>query len=186
MRRYHLRPPRFLNVSGMCTVIVAPSAETAARFTLPPSCCPPIPDQPGEPIRPEPELDAVHPHIDPLDQQLDDPRLLGGEQLVRQRIELGKRRPDFVLGKVVLLAPRRAPNAHDSPSSRPACIWVFYRVSTSLRGPRGRSMPGLLSLTRSSFIGCDTDHPGPMIRLDEVRAGRGNRGVGQLQPAVLT
>jgi hypothetical protein len=39
----------------------------------------------------------LHPHIDPLDQQLHDPRLLGREQLIPQRIDLGKRRPDFVL-----------------------------------------------------------------------------------------
>ena len=36
------RPPRFLNVSGMWTVIVSPSAETVARVTPPPSCCPPL------------------------------------------------------------------------------------------------------------------------------------------------
>ena len=41
-----------------------------------------FPHQPGEPIRPQPDLDAVHPHINPLDQKLHDPRLLGGEQLV--------------------------------------------------------------------------------------------------------
>ncbi len=30
----------------------------------------------------------MHPHIDPLDQQLHDPRLLGREQLIPQRVEL--------------------------------------------------------------------------------------------------
>jgi len=37
------RPPRFLNVSGMWTVIVSPSAETVARVTPRPSCCRPPP-----------------------------------------------------------------------------------------------------------------------------------------------
>ena len=51
----------------------------------------------------------MHPHIDPLDQQLHDPRLLGREQLVPQRIELEQRLPRLVLGDVVLLGPRCAP-----------------------------------------------------------------------------
>ena len=36
------RPPRFVNVSGMWTVIVSPSAETVARVTPPPSGRPAI------------------------------------------------------------------------------------------------------------------------------------------------
>ena len=54
-----------------------------------------------------------HPHVDPLDQQLHDPRLLGREQLVPQRVELQQRLPHLVLGDVVLLGPRRAPRADD-------------------------------------------------------------------------
>ena len=50
-------------------VIVSPSADTVARVTPPSSCCPPLAHQPGEPVRPQPDLDAVHPHVDPLDQQ---------------------------------------------------------------------------------------------------------------------
>ena len=37
------RPPRFLNVIGMWTVIVSPSVETVARVTLLPSCRPQLP-----------------------------------------------------------------------------------------------------------------------------------------------
>jgi hypothetical protein len=77
----------------MWTVIVCASAETVARVTLPPSCgqrfCAPA----RRSRRPQPDLRAVHPHIDPLDQQLHDPRLLGREELVPQRIELGERSP---------------------------------------------------------------------------------------------
>ena len=107
------RPPRFLNVIGMCTVIVSPSAETAARLLVPPPVARHFPHQAGQPVRPKPDLHAVHPHLDPLDQQLHDPRLLGREQLVPQRVELQQRLPRLVLGDVVLLGPRRAPRADD-------------------------------------------------------------------------
>ena len=60
-----------------------------------------------------PNFHAVHPHVDPLDQQLHDPRLLSGEQLVPKWIELRERLPDLVLGDVVLLGPCRAPRADE-------------------------------------------------------------------------
>jgi hypothetical protein len=71
------------------------------------------PHQPGDPVRPQPDLDAVPPHVDPLDQQLHGPRLLGREQLVPQRIELQQHLPRRVLGDVVRLGSRRAPRADD-------------------------------------------------------------------------
>ena len=37
----------------------------------------------------------MHPHVDPLDQKLHDPRLLGRKELVPQRRELGERVPCF-------------------------------------------------------------------------------------------
>jgi hypothetical protein len=55
----------------------------------------------------------VHPHVDPLDQQLHDPRLLGREQLIPQRVELRQRLARFVLGDVVLLGAGGAPRADD-------------------------------------------------------------------------
>ena len=51
--------------------------------------------------------------IHPLDQQLHDPRLLGGKELAPQRVELGERLPRLVLGDVVLLGPRGAPRPDD-------------------------------------------------------------------------
>ena len=42
-------------------------------------------------------------HIDPLDQQLDDARLLGREQLVPQRIEADQRLADLRLGDAAVL-----------------------------------------------------------------------------------
>jgi hypothetical protein len=63
-----LRPPRFLNVNGMWTVIVSPSAETVARVMRLPSAAHDFSHEPGEPVRPQPDFHAVRPHIDPLDQ----------------------------------------------------------------------------------------------------------------------
>ncbi len=94
------RPPRFRNVIGMCTVIVSLSAETVARVTplplaarvtpLPlaarvtplPLAARHFPHQLGEAVRPQADVHALHPHVDPLDQQLHDPRLLGWEEFV--------------------------------------------------------------------------------------------------------
>jgi hypothetical protein len=55
----------------------------------------------------------MRPYIHPRDEQLDDPRLLGREQLVPQRVELQQRFPRLGLGDGVVLGPRRAPGAHD-------------------------------------------------------------------------
>ena len=52
------RPPRFLNVRGMWTVIVSPSAETVARVMPLPSCRPPLPGPTRRARRPQPDLDA--------------------------------------------------------------------------------------------------------------------------------
>ena len=41
-------------------------------------------------------------YVDPLDQELDDPRLLGGEQLVPDRGEAGEQAGDLALGDLVL------------------------------------------------------------------------------------
>ena len=80
-------------------VIVSPvRRHNRPLHTLQPPAARHFPHQPGEPVRPQPDLDAVHPHVDPLDQQLHDPRLRGREQLVPQRVELGERRPRLVLG----------------------------------------------------------------------------------------
>jgi hypothetical protein len=59
-------------------VIVSPSAETVARVMPLPSGVRNLAHQPTEPVRPQPDLHVVHPHVDPLDQRLIDPRLLAG------------------------------------------------------------------------------------------------------------
>jgi len=47
----------------------------------------PSSDYVPEPQRPQPQFDPIQLQVDRLNQQLDDARLLGGEQLVPQRIE---------------------------------------------------------------------------------------------------
>jgi hypothetical protein len=49
-------------------------------------------------------------HVDPLNEQLDDPRLFGGEQLVPDRGEVGEQDGDLAFGDaVVALSLRRRP-----------------------------------------------------------------------------
>ena len=47
-------------------------------------------EQAGQPFGPEPNLEPVPEHVHPLDQEPDDPRLLGGEQLIPDRAEVGE------------------------------------------------------------------------------------------------
>lgn len=51
---------------------------------------PQLPDNAGEPLGPDAHLERVLLNIDPLDEELDDPRLLGREQLVPDRGEVGE------------------------------------------------------------------------------------------------
>ena len=107
------RPPRFVNVSGMWTVIVSPSAEIVARVTLLPSCCPP-PHTPARRARsaatgPRRRAAARRP-VRPAAARSAPAR---PGKLVPQRIELRERLPRLDLGEVVLLGPGRTPRADD-------------------------------------------------------------------------
>jgi hypothetical protein len=51
-------------------------------------------------------------HVEPLDEQLYDARLLGREQLVPQRVEALQRLAHLGLGQVRCLGPCRGPGAH--------------------------------------------------------------------------
>jgi hypothetical protein len=65
-------------------------------------------------IGPDPHLESSRLDIDPLDEQLDDPRLLGGEELVPDRGEVGEQDCDLALGDLVLaLALCRRPGPGD-------------------------------------------------------------------------
>ena len=84
-----LRPPRRLNVIGMWTVIVLPSKSSSpprdlplashAAFGLP---RPKLLNQRLQPPGAQSHPHAIGRQVDPIDQQPDDPRLLGREQLV--------------------------------------------------------------------------------------------------------
>jgi len=52
-------------------------------------------DKPGEPIGAQPNVQPILCDLDPLDQELDDARLLGREELVPERVELQERVPDL-------------------------------------------------------------------------------------------
>jgi hypothetical protein len=59
-------------------------------------------DEARQPLGPDPHFEAVLLHVHTLDQQLDDACLLGGEQLVPNRGEVGEQESDLALGGVVL------------------------------------------------------------------------------------
>jgi hypothetical protein len=65
-------------------------------------------------LGPDPHLERVLLHVDPLDEQLHDPSLLGGEQLVPDCGELGEQDGDLALGDFVLVIPLgRRPGSSD-------------------------------------------------------------------------
>jgi hypothetical protein len=53
-------------------------------------------------LGPDPHPERVLLHVDPLDQELDDPGLLGREQLVPDRRKIGEQDRDLALGDLVL------------------------------------------------------------------------------------
>ena len=84
------------------------------RDRRPLSCrCPPaalhLQHQPGEPVRPQPDLNAVHAHARPARPAAARSAPARPGRAVPQRVELRKRPPRLILGDVVLLGPRGAP-----------------------------------------------------------------------------
>jgi hypothetical protein len=49
---------------------------------------PKLPDQARQPLGPDPHLERVLLHVDPLEEELDGPRLLGGPRLSRRAVVL--------------------------------------------------------------------------------------------------
>jgi hypothetical protein len=75
---------------------------------------PQLADQAGEALGSDPHFESIRLDIDPLDKELDDPSLLGGEQLVPDRGEVGEQARHLALGDVVVaLALRRGPGSGD-------------------------------------------------------------------------
>jgi hypothetical protein len=62
--------------------------------------------RPSSPVPPpDPHLESILLHVDALDQELHDPRLLGGQQLVPDGGEIGEQACDLTLGDLVLVIP---------------------------------------------------------------------------------
>jgi hypothetical protein len=118
--------------------MVSPSADTVARlFTLPPSCCPP-PLEPDRTARsPKPHLDPVHPHVDPIDQQLHDPRLLGGEELSHSESSCSSasRASSSVMSSCSARAARQVPTMISGCRKMPR-NWLTTAASISAAGTR--------------------------------------------------
>jgi hypothetical protein len=92
--------------------------EPAAPFNHPSRCRPhvsigaaEVPHQLGEPVDSEPDIDAVGDDVDPLNEKLDDPRLLGREQFIPERVEAVERLPDLSLSDLGIVLARRLPGA---------------------------------------------------------------------------
>jgi hypothetical protein len=91
--------------------------------------------QPGEPVGAQPDVEPVLGDLDPLDQQLDDARLLGREDLVPERVELKERVLDLRLGDGVVLAARGPPGADQTSGWRKtARSWSMTAPSISPAG----------------------------------------------------
>jgi hypothetical protein len=68
-------------------------------------------------------------HVHSLDEELDDARLLGREQLVPDRGEVGARDRDLALGDLVVLSLRRSPSPrHDLRRGQQLLEVVLHRT----------------------------------------------------------
>ena len=107
-----LRPPLRWKRIGIRTTSVVPSSRVSvgalgccrrALSRRPGSCryplafLPKLSDQACQALRPDPHLERVLMHLDPLDEELNDPRLFGGEQLAPDRGEVGEQKCDVAL-----------------------------------------------------------------------------------------
>jgi hypothetical protein len=84
-----------------------------------PSGCPPdfrldrakVRDQLGQSLVPHADVGAVRGNIDPVNQQMHDPRLLGREQLVPERVKSVQRITNIGFAKAIQRSPGGAPGA---------------------------------------------------------------------------
>jgi hypothetical protein len=90
-------------------------------------------------------------HIHPVDQQLYDSRLLGREERLPERIELGERLPRVVFGDVVLLGPRPR-NDDDLRLSEHGAQLSMMPASISAAGKRPLGQAASHSLSSPSSV----------------------------------
>ena len=119
-----LRPARWRKVTGTWTVTVRPSCADAlilgdAGFGHHAASCwlVELPaSSPTSEVMPsiaQPDIDAVDPDIDPLDEKLDDPRLLRRKQFVPERSNSTQRGPHIGFGQALDRFARAAPCLDD-------------------------------------------------------------------------
>jgi hypothetical protein len=84
------RPPRRWKRIGIRTTNVVPSSfvSTSASCRFPLNLLPQLPYQACEALSPDPHIQRVLPDIDPLEEQLHDPSLLGGRCLLKKRLSI--------------------------------------------------------------------------------------------------
>jgi hypothetical protein len=107
---------------------------------------------------------AVGLDLYPLDQELDNARLFGREQLVPDRVEFGERAADLLLGDTGVLATRCLPGAHNDLRRADEHSDAIDNGSLDLGGGNPADRAGL----RSSF-----DHTGrDVIAIEPAAAAR--------------
>jgi len=106
-----LRPPWWRQAMGMNTVMVLPSGLSLTSLKPPSSPAPggAVLDNAADAVDPQADLQTVKPDNHPLDQQLEDARLLAWEELVPQRIEPLQRLDHLALFDLVVLKVGGAP-----------------------------------------------------------------------------
>src|SRR5262245_17981990 len=112
------RPPRRRNRMGTVTVMNSPSGECATsgiddapRLAL--RHFPQLVDDRSEPVRPQRDAHAVELHVDAPNEQLDDTRLLGREELAPDRVDSLECPRYLALADWAVCRVRLAPSAHD-------------------------------------------------------------------------
>ena len=115
-------------------------------------------------LGPDPHLERILLHVDPLDEELDDPRLLGGEQLVPDRGEVGEQDRDLALGDLVLALPlRRRPGPRDQLRCSQQLLHVVEHRALDIGGRHARHRAGVVAV-RDRLAG-------HVVAVDAARAG---------------
>jgi hypothetical protein len=94
---------------------------------------PEILEEAGEPVRAQADLDAVLPNVHSLDDELDDARLLGREELLPERIEADQSLPDLAFRNTAVMLTSSPPGADDDLGRR--------EELTHLRHHHGLNLP---------------------------------------------
>jgi len=131
-----------------CSRRAEPQRRSSCRSPL--VALPEFCNEARQPLGPDGHLQRVLPHIDALDEQLDDSRLLGREQLVPDRGEVGEQDGNLALGDLVLGLALRVRQVRAISSGAPSSFWREPRLRRR-RPPRWS--PGRYHSYRRSPLG---------------------------------